>query len=1453
MKHSLYMNILDTSKFQILEKRKIADKSNHKFLIFNIVLLTALLLSNVAGAAADGKIIVTTNRYVILDDPNAGTTAPGFFSPADVRGGNWGTNYWSGESTTIRAAAIIMSSEESKLTGVIVTFKLINPAGGSPIHTATSITDGEGAAYYSYDLNSKNYWGNWKIDASATVSGSNISNSSSFVLYWWGCGQCHNSESPGNWGTMYTAKSFYTMGYDFHRSQNKAKHTETMAKGNCVTCHQMYNGIPIDRGYTDNTPRINVENEYSPDWHNGKVTCQGCHAGSNISANPQGKNPEIAGCYDTAGCHPKKNTNVNNENSTSGYIVGGSYKSLYSNIPNSSKAHTVTSVRCILCHNAGHNISKPYNVSSTSNSNTENEQCWTCHTARPTHFGENCTTCHTQDVHKISAGGGGPDCISCHDVGKSAQHRINNTAIDSGVHSNINSNAVVGTGINPENKKCWACHQSDGKQPIGMGDIFQNPYKCYDCHGVNKPYAGVGSAPTVSNHFKSGNSIKAFGNAPDNSSSCIACHNTSEMKLEYKEDDIFSSNFSLASHYGKMRTDMTAMTQTAYCTYCHNSSVENVVFGVSDFNNSIVNHTSRPTTPLCANCHDTITESLGRIHNSSLTKPVSNDSLCKSCHGPGGSASTNNKVEHKNLYCTECHANSSTGTLAGKDIHGIKYLTQSNTFSTSNVSAVNCVTCHQTTIVDSSLSGFTPFKIMGTLHHSDNEANGSVWGNYWTLPQTACIYCHSDTKHNATPLGRSLLWAPGYQLYGAIGANTTCANCHYKGDSNYTGMSSAFALSGLPIPPEISNGTSWNGKTSYFNHSLSTYMDQDCKGCHGSLLSAGANMSEFLHNVAQGLSGGPNCVGCHDIGGIAPKHVDVSVLENSSHKNLNSASADINKACYACHGNGNATASGHPPEYKSPKKCADCHTGTGNYSAPIVARHTQVADKIVTHNATCESCHNNTGMYLNSAEGLNVHYEKFVTDISVTPYQHFGPINTSDCKECHLGANAGNPAWGSPPNISTSLLRKHTETETEQCDMCHKSGSISSLALVDFHNTSVEPATGGACIACHTSDPNARYYVNISNFGLHADVNNSDGPGNVTDNDCKTCHFGAANITMSFGAGLGAANSTNTWFCDACHTTAGSGPIKPTDPNLFKNGLSHGSTNCQWCHIAGDPLPRPLDSTLRFHPNGPRGTAAGKNCLTCHYYANLPDLPFHAPGEGHGGDITQCGYCHDQADNHGVTPMNSNTPPTISGLSATTPVFAGSPVQVEATVNEDMTQIAAAQYQVKNGSTIVKDWTGMTPKDGRFNSLSEVVNASIDTSSLLGTYTVNVKGMASAPKTGGGPYYPLNGQWSGVYATQFLVKQPEGYGNGTVYGTLGAQLAGAIVSTDTGISTTTNGTGFYSLSLANGTYQLTASKEPEYYTNSSVIVTVTAFTTITQDITLTIKPIGTISGKVSTK
>ena len=261
---------------------------------------------------------------------------------------------------------------------------------------------------------------------------------------------------------------------------------------------------------------------------------------------------------------------------------------------------------------------------------------------------------------------------------------------------------------------------------------------------------------------------------------------------------------------------------------------------------------------------------------------------------------------------------------------------------------------------------------------------------------------------------------------------------------------------------------------------------------------------------------------------------------------------------------------------------------------------------------------------------------------------------------------------------------------------------------------------GGGCIGCH-SNPDTRYYVNTSLFGEHANVNASGGPNNVTDADCMTCHFGSSNIIMSPDAGLGAANHSNTWFCQDCHTSAGTGPIHPTDANLIKDGLQHGSTNCQWCHIAGDPLARPLineNETLRYHPNGPKGTAAGRNCVTCHYNSNLPDLPFHAPGESHKNKAADCeDSCHGSVGNHLVNPVDAQSPPIISSFSIQSPVISGDPAEIQATYTDSnyLMQIAAAQYQVWNISGIVIDWTNMTAKDGAFNYASEVVNATIDT------------------------------------------------------------------------------------------------------------------------------------------
>ena len=583
-----------------------------------------------------------------------------------------------------------------------------------------------------------------------------------------------------------------------------------------------------------------------------------------------------------------------------------------------------------------------------------------------------------------TAGEGGANCILCHDINGSAGQGklVNFTAMNSSdaIHKNLNRNTTSPSGYPSANFKCWACH-GDGSEPPANEHPgnYKTPYICTYCHieihespvylpcsgichvvtfGSNTPIATI--IKHVDEHYWNGTSIKT--NAV---TSCMDCHNKSEMMLGLNLDPDDAGTVygganggnNSTSHYGKKRSDLRSgdSGMSENCSYCHqNASTAFNTVMVDPDSASIANHSTNynSTNPGCTNpaCHNT-----GLFHDSTLNKPVSSDILCKTCHGTGGSASKNNKSEHKNLYCTECHANSTDRALAGKDIHPIKYLLQNNTFETSNSSAVDCTTCHQSTSVDSSLGVFTPPKIMNPLHHSSNISNGSVWGSYWTNtnPLTACIYCHNDTKHNAAPLGRILSWSPDYSMYGSIGANTSCAACHYKGNINYAQMSSTFTKAGLPIPPEITNGTNWNGTFSnYYNHSFITYFDQDCKNCHGSLLSGSANMSEFLHNVGVG-AGGPDCALCHDVNGIAPRRINFSAFREGVHASLNSFAVNstplsnvVDKACWACHGNGNEPAGGHPSNYKTPKDCNDndCHSlSQSSYNEPMVYSHFQNA------------------------------------------------------------------------------------------------------------------------------------------------------------------------------------------------------------------------------------------------------------------------------------------------------------------------------------------------------------------------------------------------------------------------------------------------------------------------------------------------------------------------------
>ncbi len=596
-----------------------------------------------------------------------------------------------------------------------------------------------------------------------------------------------------------------------------------------------------------------------------------------------------------------------------------------------------------------------------------------------------CNGCHgslalpsnvTALMHNVTKGYAGPDCIGCHDYGKpdsKALHRINNSAMNgsTAMHRNLNSNANNSSvGVSGENRKCWGCHTSNGTPPASfndMGDRFANPYECYDCHNsTGKPYDNVSSALNVSRHFRSSIPIRAASNASDNSSSCLVCHNLTEMIVSYKEDDNYYSNSSLVSHYGKNRTDLRTWDsgRASNCSYCHQnvSTAFSVAMLDWTYNSSIKNHTQKSANPNCLNssCHNT-----GWMHNSSLTRPVFNitntSPYCSTCHA--------GREKHNGTQdCSRCHINQSSNDT----IHPIKYILSNGSFSTSNTSAADCISCHQ-----KGIAGFPSAPgIPDPLYHSDNATNGSIWNStaYWTSSLTACTYCHNDTKHNATALGRPAYWKGNNMVNASINTGTWCSSCHYQGYSsggkNHGDMTSTFASANLSVPPEITNGTyarSIYNRSNYYNHSLTNYNDAVCRQCHGIYLSSGITITVLMHNIT-----GNTCTDCHysfeamNNTTRPDRYVDPSMYGTSQHSTLN---------CTDCHTRGHRNIGAR-------KACEDCHAVQQN---PITDRDrhniTATPGASVVNNTDCTSCHSST-----------------LYNRSIATYGYWKP---KDCDYCH--------------------------------------------------------------------------------------------------------------------------------------------------------------------------------------------------------------------------------------------------------------------------------------------------------------------------------------------------------------------------------------------------------------------------------------------------------------------
>ncbi len=451
-------------------------------------------------------------------------------------------------------------------------------------------------------------------------------------------------------------------------------------------------------------------------------------------------------------------------------------------------------------------------------------------------------------------------------------------------------------------------------------------------------------------------------------------------------------------------------------------------------------------------------------------------------------------------------------------------------------------------------------------------------------------------------------------------------------------------------------------------------------------------MGEFLHQVDEGVNGGPDCVSCHDIGGMAPRKVDVSTMKNSIHANLNSGASNttpltdpIDKACWACHGDG-SEPSEHPATYKNPKQCEDCHTGTTQFSAPLVAEHYYAGQDLVV-NAGCQDCHaKNEMLNANSDPDAGTtnatisHYGRKRTDLVLNVN---GDIVTN-CYYCHQ--NTTTAFKNVMQNANHSYMYNHTDnTVTQKCWNCHAVGrmhdqnhqipTISNSYCIGCHQVQSNPITTAhngtmSCYSCHMDKSDTSYdTVTAQIHGIK--YINSDGSYTRWDKtnaaDCVDCHMNL-NTSSSLSAwgyaipSIPKFNHSNdmpgqkwgnywTSTIDACRYCHQSEIHKSTNDllgnvTLIANGARDLSgtwcANCHYTQATGyngtalSPVPPRIDvdegtandGTKWVDHSGFLTTASDSECKQCHgslaqSATTLKDF-VHAVSEGTGGACISC-------------------------------------------------------------------------------------------------------------------------------------------------------------------------------------------------------------------------------------
>ncbi|NJD53673.1 MAG: hypothetical protein FIB07_12485 [Candidatus Methanoperedens sp.] len=983
-------------------------------------------------------------------------------------------------------------------------------------------------------------------------------------------------------------------------------------------------------------------------------------------------------------------------------------------------------------------------------------------------------------------------CVSCHSTNMTKDFNV--TAFARGVHVDINTSNGSGS-VN--NSDCWTCHYNRNMNK-------SNKYTCVECH-VQIPGI-VPDAPKVISHKPE----------KTNKTSCEACHDLVKLNPGLNDDDQEYPN--ITSHYAQLPLVPTEN----YCDYCHGPDASSLFQApyrniTSFYHNSSNDSFSGNST--CRTCHtrtdvtaDPLAKNDSNFHNLTTeygdvkindTGVVAN---CVDCHVDHNTTFVNAPSPSHNItgmnltHCYLCHGNKVTGTNVQK-LHDVR----------SNITT-DCISCHQ-----------------------QNEVNVSVFGSHMNINLTGgqdnitdddCKTCHFGSQTGELDM------VPG----GANRNNTYyCEDCHENNS--------------LPGAPDvISHRPGKTNKTS-------------CEDCHD-LVKLDPGLNDRGQNYSK----------------ITSHYLQKPIILTQNY-------------CDYCHG----------PDASSPFQAS-------NRSIPSFYHNSSNAS--FPENANCRTCHTRTDVTADPLANNDSNFHNLTTE--------YGDVKNStgvvaDCIYCHVDHD---PQFASAPQPSHST----SGLGINKCYLCHGT-KVTGTNAQKLHDVPADVTTG--CVQCHAELDE----INITLFGRHINLNITDGgQENLTDDDCKTCHFGGKTGDLLMIPG--GANSSNTYDCVDCHVD-GDVPA-PGIKNHRPNGTNIETTaNCTTCHnnsinlyafslnasvshyltnvslvktvnqtlkprfgfmTSGDALAYNKDCNNCHNPsNSSYGNATlittghiGKaTCNGCHVDGSAPDLH----NESLGFPVTfNCRSCHTTyADKYGAANLSGtnmadystcggnnchlgisstgsldtlakhNVDRTFSGTAGSTDtvylnnnvsltVTKGVPVEVTARIKDApgaASRVGGAEYYIDvdpgQGKGIPMD-----PSDGYYNAVKgnwENINATLDTGNLSdGNHTVFVRGM------------DIGKQWSAPMNAQ-LVIQPLGYINGTVTSNSVA-LAGAIITT-TDANTITLENGNFSLRVPAGTYNVTASKQPTHYDNTSTDVMVASGNTTIILLDLAKKPTGNISGMVT--